>query len=553
MLLRAVPSMRMLKPGQVSRDWSRVLTHICILALSLAAAAQTNKAGDFGSQSAAAEVTVDGCLYGSPGGFAVVGAENSYALHGDAATLQKHLGEEVRVTGVARAESDELDVARIETVFRAPTLQLPAAITDDSNWKTQVNGQYGVKFALPTLPNWSKSGERGTGTNLVSEAGAVTLANLDIPSEIYPSSNFTGGIFLLSVNPTITNRGSCEKFGIFDPHSVSHPNFGGATYSETSEGDAAAGSSSNTEYFHTFQNGVCFEIAVTVGFYSTASQDFGCRVSTVGDAPKLVDEFTHRVSYFPVSAKVGTPKQESIPRVTAFTASSEVADGAMNRGTITFSWTTENTDYVEFSYSCSASGLGTVINEEGARMRNCENDPKPITPDPDEYTHSSNSSGQIGFGNFHHDDPIFVTVNIVPFSHGKAYPSEMKSIKITVDPYNPYPNGIPSKTANIALSYAGPVSKSYKQGEMLTVTWTDNLSRDSCVNLLLARDSASGVQYVGRVSEKCLSPASSGSYNWTIPKKYAGAGFRVYASAPGGESSALGPSFEIVPGGTEQK
>ncbi|HKT87446.1 MAG TPA: hypothetical protein VJQ59_03360 [Candidatus Sulfotelmatobacter sp.] len=544
--------MRIFNPGQAIR----ILTRVCIVAVALEAVAQTAaKHDDSGSQSAspAAEVTVDGCLYGSPGGFAVVGAENSYALHGDAATLQKHLGEEVSVTGVARAQSDELDLTRIQTVFKAPVLWLPAAITDDSNWKTQVNGQYGVRFALPTLPNWSKSGELGTGTNFVLQSGTVTLANIGIPSEVYPSSNFIGGTFLLSVNPTITNRGSCEKFGTFDPRSVSYQNIGGAAYSETSEGDAAAGSSSDTKYLHTFQNGVCFEVAVTIGFYSTASQDFGCRVSTVGDAPKLVDEFTRRVSYFPASRKVAAPAQESVPRVTVFKASSEIADGAMNRGTITFSWKTENTDYVEFSYSCSAPGLGDTILEEGARSRNCENDPKPITPDPDVYTHSPNSSGQIVFGNFHHDDPIFVTVKIVPFSHGKAYPSEMEPIKITVDPYSPYPNGIPSKTANIALSYAGPVSKSYKQGEMLTVTWTDNLSRDSCVNLLLARDSASGVQYVGRVSEKCLSPASSGSYNWTIPKKYAGAGFRVYASAPGGESSALGPSFEIVPGGTEQK
>jgi len=542
----------MIKSGRVSRIWHRVLSYICILALSLAAAAQTTaKADDSGSQSNPAEVTVDGCLYSFPGGFEVIDAGSAYVLHGDAATLRKHLGEEVRITGVARAESDHLDITKIQTVFKAPSLQLPAAITDDSNWKTQVNEQYGVKFAVPMLPNWSKSGEQGTGTNFVSEAGTVTLANLGIPRQIYPSSNFTGGTFLLSVNPTITNRASCEKFGTFDPRSVSYQSFGGATYSEISEGDGAAGSSIDTEYFHTFQNGMCFEIAATVGFYDTAKQDFGCRVPNVADGTKLINELTRRISYFPVSGKVATPRQKETPRVTAFASSSEVADDANNRGTITFSWSTENTDYVEFSYRCSATGMGTVINEEGAGMRNCENDPKPIGPDPDEHTHSPNSSGQIGFGNFHHDDPIFVTVDVVPFSHGQPYPSEMRSIKITVDPYNPYPNGIPSKTANIALSYSGPASKSYKQGATLTVAWTDNLSRDSCVNLLLARDNASGVHYVGRVSEKCLAPASSGSYSWTIPKKYSGAGFRVYASAPGGQSSALGPSFEIVAAGTE--
>jgi hypothetical protein len=239
--------------------------------------------------------------------------------------------------------------------------------------------------------------------------------------------------------------------------------------------------------------------------------------------------------------------------VTAFTASSNAASDATNRGAITFSWTTENADYAELSYTCSAVGLGVVILEDGAGRRNCKNDPKPITPDPDQHTHAPNSAAEILFRNMHHDDPIFITVNIVPFSHGAPYPSATRSLKITVDPYNPYPKGIPSTTANIALSYAGPVSKSYEQGAELTITWSDGFSRDPCVNLLLAQNKAGEEQYVGRVSQKCLAPAASGSFIWKIPMKYSGSGFRVYAAAPGGQSSAFGPSFDIMAAGAKSQ
>jgi hypothetical protein len=304
---------RTLKPGE-GFSWIRAVTPVCILALSLSAAAQTTvKHDDSGTQSASpGEIqTVDGCLY-NLGQFESVGTDYGYELHGDTAALEKHLGEEVRLTGVARKKSENmysLDVTSVKTVFKAPILYLPSVITDASNWKTQVNEKYGVKFGLPTFPSYMKAGGAAPGPNSVAEPGTVTLAGLDIPSGIYPKSNFTGGTFLLFVNPTITNRGSCQKFATFDPRSISYHTIAGTAYSETSEGDAAAGSSSDTEYFHTFQNGMCFEIALTTGFYDTSNQDLGCRVPIPGDAAKLIDEFVSRISYFPGSEKVPPPRR----------------------------------------------------------------------------------------------------------------------------------------------------------------------------------------------------------------------------------------------------
>jgi hypothetical protein len=149
--------------------------------------------------------------------------------------------------------------------------------------------------------------------------------------------------------------------------------------------------------------------------------------------------------------------------VTSFTASSTIVNASTDRSTLQFSWTTEDADYVEFSYHCSAYGLGLVILEQGGSGgRNCENDPKPITQQTEQVNHPPNSDVEVAFGNSHHEDPISIVVRMTPFSHGRAYSAASKTITIRVDPYNPYPKGIPTSTANITIRYAGSPKNSYE-------------------------------------------------------------------------------------------
>jgi hypothetical protein len=96
------------------------------------------------------------------------------------------------------------------------------------------------------------------------------------------------------------------------------------------------------------------------------------------------------------------------------------------------------------------------------------------------------------------------------------------------------------------LSYSGGGKAWYPQRSSLTISWTDTLSRDPCINLYLVQDKGEGLHYVTQVVNKCLQPAASGAYTWTIPGKYSGSGFRIYGGAPGGMSSAVGPAFNIV-------
>jgi hypothetical protein len=493
------------------------------------------------------KVTVDGCLYGGPTGYELVNADNSYSLKGQTSELQKYVGEEIAVDVVKKEGADyvySLTISGVKEVFKAPQIKLSKTITDPANWHAQVNQLYGIKFALPTFSE-NNSGGQGVFRNFVAETGTA-LASLPIPAEIYPGTNFVGGSFLLSVNPQITNRESCEKFGTSEPRFLSHAAFGETQYVKLTSGDAGMGTSYEELYFHTFQNGLCYEAAFSFGEYNTANQDLGCRVPEAGDTDKVLEEFMRRISYSPPTA-VSLPKNpDAVPKVTSFTVSSANVNGVTDRGAIQFSWTTEDADYVEFSYHCSAFGLGVVILEEGGTAGNCENNPKPIMSQTQQVNHPPNSAIEVSFGNSDHDDPISIVVTITPFSHGKAYPPASRSLTISVAPHNPFPEGLPVATANLTLTYSGGAKTAYLQGSSLIINWKNTLHRDACFGLYLVQDKADGSRYIAQIVYKCGSPADSGSYTWTLPDRYSGAGFRVLAQTSGRQSSAFGPPFGIA-------
>jgi len=233
------------------------------------------------------EITVDGCLYGAQGNLELVNGDDAFSLRGDTSTLKKYLGDEVMVRGKQEGSRPPLSlvVSGVTLIFKAPQVKLGKAIADPTNWHFQTNESYGVKFALPALSKNSVGGG-SVSPNFVSETGTMTLASLPIPEEIYPGTGFVGGNYLLSVNSEINNVESCEKFGAYEPRFLSRSTLGGTRYTELTVGDAAMGTSYEELYFHTFQNGMCYEVAFSFGEVNTANQDFGCRVPRHGDGSR---------------------------------------------------------------------------------------------------------------------------------------------------------------------------------------------------------------------------------------------------------------------------
>jgi hypothetical protein len=250
------------------------------------------------------------------------------------------------------------------------------------------------------------------------------------------------------------------------------------------------------------------------------------------------------LSFLPPDPPIAPRPSDGTPRVISFTASPTIDDITKQRST-TFSWSTQSADFVELSYDCPKGAEGMVI-AEGQEGRGCGGSLDQTFP----LKRSANGSVTVDFANFHHDEPVPVRITMTPFREAIPYSELSKSVTVMVTPWNPLPEGAHAGTRNMTVSYlSGAEQATYRQGSSMAIQWTDVEKRDSCINLYLVQDDENGVAaYRARFGEeRCLTPASGGSYTWQFPKKYLGSSFRVYAATPGDVSWALGGQFEIVP------
>lgn len=498
-----------------------------------------------------------GCLVGSHGEFEFTDSNgNVYLLTGNTAGLEKYAGAEISIEGSTHQDSKPfptIDVIHFKEVFRAPKPKLSTKFADPSNWRTQTNQQFGVSLALPQLSDSTAASALAPDSNFAAQQGTTKIVELDIPRDVYADTNFVGGAFAIFVNPEIRNPESCRQFGTFDSRFLTSRTIGGIDYKELTDGDVAMGTSYSEYYFHTFQHNLCFELSFRLGEYNTGSQDLGCTVPIVGEDGfwKLIDALAGRVSFIvPTAGTAIASEPGSVPKINSFTASSAVADNSANRGVITFTWSSHATDYVALSFHCSVLTKPpvTILQEGGAG--NCDNSNDRATYNTEQFHRSPNSSTDVTFGNMDSDDPITIAVTVTPFSHGKAYPSSSRSATVTVQPWNPFPEGVPAATRNMTLVYPAKAdgTSRFEPGSSLEIAWTDSFSRDPCVNLDLVQDKDGGrIEFRLQLVKRCLTPSKNGSFTWKVPDKYSGGNFQIYGAAPGGESAAFGARFSIVP------
>jgi hypothetical protein len=551
-------------------DFARLLPTfaLCILACATAFAQAGKKPTNppANQPSNQKETTLKGCLSGGPADFDIAATDGSsngksYTLTGHTSELTKYVGQEISVQGIeddSAVPQLSFDVHKLVEVFKTRGPHLAATFMKPAAWSLGVGQSYGIVYAVP--PGFSKQdvSQSTLQPNFVAEHKPVTINSFQIPRETYPGSNFVGGAFAIYVDPAISNQPSCEQFGMSDSRFLSSPTFDRVKFAEMIESEGAMGTAYTHYYFHAFQNGLCYEIAFEFAEFSTANVDTGCAIPQLGrtDELNLIDPVMNKVSFLrPANGIAVADNPQAVPTITSFVASSQTADGSLNRGQITFTWSTQNADYVEFSYRCSAiKPDGIVILEDDAGGRECENlragtDSVPIS------NHSPNSSAGVVFGNFRHEDPISIVVTIIPFSHGIAHPDSSKSISIDVNPYNPFPQGVPLAIRNMTVLYAANPdgTSQFEQNTSLAISWTDELPRDPCVDLYLIQEFEGKQLYRAQLGGACLTPAASGAYAWTIPGKFSGSAFRIYARTPGGASSAYGPTFGIVQSSPAQK
>jgi hypothetical protein len=126
-------------------------------------------------------------------------------------------------------------------------------------WDRHTDDKYGICFRFPRVfKHWEGQAPPGD-SNFVNQGGAVLFEKLEIPRETYPKSNFSGGSFTAIVNPTIRSEGTCSQFSTIWPEHTSVRTIQGISYAQTVLGSTGLGSSSAMYYFHTYQNGLCYE------------------------------------------------------------------------------------------------------------------------------------------------------------------------------------------------------------------------------------------------------------------------------------------------------
>ncbi len=252
---------------------------------------------------AAKHVVLRGCLKGAPDNLylGTPAAPQLLKLTGNTAALAKYIEREVSLAGsVSESPEPSFAVTALKQVFAVPHPTLQASFTDPALWRHETDAAYGITYAHPIA--WARVADSESSmlhSNFASDDGTVVLGRFQIPPELYAQSNFGGGAFGVFVNPQLTNPQSCAQFSDADSRRRSSRIVGHVEYSAYSGGGAAAGTEYSRRDFHTFQNGLCFQVSFGFAEGNTGNSDTGCTVPSLKEADelKIVDPLLGAISF----------------------------------------------------------------------------------------------------------------------------------------------------------------------------------------------------------------------------------------------------------------
>ncbi len=226
----------------------------------------------------------------------------------------------------------------------APT-NAPAAASDVQNplkkksrqhklsASTYVNPVYGVSFRYPKYGDlkegdhanleWSELGP--VEMNFV-ENGGTTIAAVELPRGLYPSTDFTSAFFNVSVHTQLTSA-QCEEFAFPQPSQpqghaegnredgsapaseieLSKVKLGAAEFTEVQESGSAAASQADAKYYHVFQNGACYEFAL--GLETATDAADGTRPVNRNEIFRKLNWILSTVKITPAGVPAGMPAE----------------------------------------------------------------------------------------------------------------------------------------------------------------------------------------------------------------------------------------------------
>jgi hypothetical protein len=170
---------------------------------------------------------------------------------------------------------------------------------------------YPRKFALTTgdeaLPQFAGLGDAVM--NFV-QPGGVAVATVELPGGSYPGTDFASAFFNVNVNRSISEQ-ECAHFAVVDSHNVNGApvdaekvTIGSTDMETTSNFSASAMTQTETQYYHSYQNGACYEYVLSVGTAGYGTKD--------GVEPVNRDEVFARLDKILATVKVNSVEQQHV-------------------------------------------------------------------------------------------------------------------------------------------------------------------------------------------------------------------------------------------------
>lgn len=142
---------------------------------------------------------------------------------------------------------------------------------------TYKNDIYGVLFQYPrryslktgdeAIVDWF--GGQPMGMNFV-QSGGVAVAAVELPRGSFPGTDYHDAFFTISVNRQLSEA-QCSQFSAVEEQSADDEsiaprtvNIGGEDFAETSTFNGKSTEQAYARYYHRYDNGVCYEVALGV-------------------------------------------------------------------------------------------------------------------------------------------------------------------------------------------------------------------------------------------------------------------------------------------------
>jgi hypothetical protein len=197
----------------------------------------------------------------------------------------------VAVSGSAPAPAEVSPTGSATTAVAGPVASYasatapPATAAKKTRKKRPANvsysdANYGVSFLYPrkftlTTPSGAEEQAEQAAVGDVPmnfvQPGGVTVAAVTVPAEAYPGTDFASAFFQVNVNRSVSEQ-ECGHFAFVDtrnadgePVDAEKVKIGSRDMLMTSDFSAGAIKQAETEYYHSFENGACYEYVLGLG------------------------------------------------------------------------------------------------------------------------------------------------------------------------------------------------------------------------------------------------------------------------------------------------